>query len=108
MASKNDNYDVLIVGGGVIGLSLAWELSQQGAKVCVVDRGQLGLEASWAGAGMIPPGPARSGSNWDEATPFEQLAGLSQQLHQEWYERLLELTGIDNEYRTDGAIHLAF
>ena len=111
MASKNDNYDVLIVGGGVIGLSLAWELSQHGAKVCVVDRGQLGMEASWAGAGMIPPGPARSldeGAPWQQATPFEQLAGLSQQLHQEWHERLLELTGIDNEYRTDGAIHLAF
>ena len=111
MASANGNYDVLIVGGGVIGLSLAWELSQHGAKVCVVDRGQLGMEASWAGAGMIPPGPARSlseGSNWDAATPFEQLAGLSQQLHQEWHERLLELTSIDNEYRADGAIHLAF
>ncbi len=111
MASANGNYDVLIVGGGVIGLSLAWELSQHGAKVCVVDHGQLGKEASWAGAGMIPPGPAQSlneGSNWDAATPFEQLAGLSQQLHVEWHERLLELTSIDNEYRADGAIHLAF
>ncbi len=98
--------DVLIVGGGVIGLSLAWELSQHGAKVCVVDRGQLGMEASWAGAGMIPPGPAES--HWAGATPFEQLAGLSQRLQRQWHERLLELTGIDNEYCLDGAIHLAF
>lgn len=106
MASANDNYDALIVGGGVIGLSLAWELSQHGAKVCVVDRGQLGMEASWAGAGMIPPGPAES--HWAGATHFEQLAGLSQRLQRQWHERLLELTGIDNEYRCDGAIHLAF
>jgi len=105
MASANDNYDVLIVGGGVIGLSTAWELSQHGAKVCVVDRGQLGMEASWAGAGMIPPGPAES--SWAVATPFEQLAGLSQRLQHPWHERLLELTGIDNEYRSDGAIYLA-
>ncbi len=110
MLSTANNYDILIVGGGVIGLSLAWELSQHGAKVCVVDRGQFGMEASWAGAGMIPPGPASlglSGVTSTEATPFEQLAGLSQQLHVEWHERLLELTGIDNEYCRDGAVHLA-
>ncbi len=106
MPPTTNNYDALIVGGGVIGLSLAWELSQHDVKVCVVDRGQLGMEASWAGAGMIPPGPAES--QWAGATPFEQLAGLSQQLHLEWHARLLELTGIDNEYRHDGAIHLAF
>ena len=105
MACVNDNYDALIVGGGVIGLSLAWELSQHGTKVCVVDRGQLGMEASWAGAGMIPPGPAES--HWAGATPFEQLAGLSQSLQREWHERLLELTDIDNEYCCDGAVHLA-
>ena len=111
MLSTANNYDVLIVGGGVIGLSLAWELSQHGAKVCVVDRRQFGMEASWAGAGMIPPGPASlgiSGATSVRATPFEQLAGLSQQLHQKWHERLLELTGIDNEYCRDGAVHLAF
>ncbi len=111
MARANENYDVLIAGGGVIGLSLAWELSQHGVKVCVVDRGQLGMEASWAGAGMIPPGPDEShwpASSGVAATPFEQLAGLSQHLHCEWHERLLDLTGIDNEYCRAGAIHLAF
>lgn len=111
MPSTANNFDITIVGGGVIGLSLAWELSQHDAKVCVVDRGQLGMEASWAGAGMIPPGPEEShwaAVNGIEATPFEQLAGLSQRLQHEWHERLLELTGIDNEYRCDGAIHLAF
>ena len=56
MTAKSNHYDFLIVGGGVIGLSLAWELAQHDARVCVVDRGPLGKEASWAGAGMIPPG----------------------------------------------------
>ena len=98
--------DVLIVGGGVIGLSLAWELAQHGAKVCVVDRGQLGQEASWAGAGMIPPGPEPS--RWKAATPIEQLAGLSQRLQGEWHERLLGLTGIDNQYHRCGSLQLAF
>ncbi len=105
MTATNNNYDTLIVGAGVIGLSIAWELAQQGEKVCVVERGQLGQEASWAGAGMIPSGPAES--LWEEATPFEQLEGLSQRLHVEWHHRLLDLTGIDNEYRQCGTLHLA-
>lgn len=101
-----NKYDVLIVGGGVIGLSLAWELAQHDAKVCVIDRGQLGKEASWAGAGMIPPGAHRS--CWQNATPLEQLEGYSQALQAEWHQRLLDQTGIDNEYRRCGAVQLAF
>ena len=49
--------DVLIVGGGVIGLSTAYYLATRaGLKVAIHDRGELGQEASWAGAGIIPPG----------------------------------------------------
>ncbi|MCA9229968.1 MAG: FAD-dependent oxidoreductase [Planctomycetales bacterium] len=97
--------DVLIVGGGVIGLSLAWELSQAGAKVSVVDRGPLGREASWAGAGMIPAGPGPE--HWSDCTPRQQLAGMSQQLHLDWHRRLFEATGINNGYRASGALYLA-
>jgi len=105
MSAASSTYDVLLVGGGVIGLSLAWELSQHGAKVCVVDQGPLGQEASWAGAGMIPAGPNRD--FWSESTPLEQLAGLSQQLHPLWHQRLKELTGIDNGYLPAGALYIA-
>lgn len=102
---KSPSHDVLIIGGGVIGLSLAWELAQQGVKVCVVDRGKLGREASWAGAGMIPPGPAPS--HWELATPLERMAGLSCTLHAEWHEKLLDATGIDNQFRRCGTLRLA-
>lgn len=105
MAAPDTNYDFLIVGGGVIGLSLAWELAQHQASVCVVDRGPLGKEASWAGAGMVPPGAKPS--HWKIANALEQLEGSSQSLHGEWHMKLLDLTGIDNEYRQCGGIQLA-
>jgi glycine oxidase len=47
--------DVVIVGGGVIGLSVALALAREGIKPTVLDRRELGREASWAGAGLIPP-----------------------------------------------------
>ena len=105
MASRVDHFDTLIVGGGVIGLSLARELARHGEKVCVVDRSQMGQEASWAGAGMVPAGPAES--KWPMASTFEQLEGLSQMLQPAWHHRLREQTGIDTEYRQCGTLHLA-
>lgn len=99
------NSDVLIIGGGVIGLSLAWELAQHGQTVRVVDRGEMGRESSWAGAGMLPPGPSES--HWANATPLERLTGLSNQLHPQWSERFQAETGIDNEFRCCGTLRLA-
>jgi glycine oxidase len=93
--------DVLIIGGGVVGLSIACELAEQGRQVAVFDRGPLGQEASWAGAGMLPPAdPMRA------ATPLGRLRGASHQLWSEWSERLRELTGIDNGYSRCGGLEL--
>ena len=79
--------DVLILGAGVVGLSLAYELAGQGATVRVLDRGAPGQEASWAGAGILPPA-GRAGSH-----PYEQLASLSEGLHPRWAESLREAQG---------------
>ncbi len=46
---------IAIVGAGVIGLSCAWNLSSQGARVSVFDKGVAGRGASWAAAGMLSP-----------------------------------------------------
>jgi len=92
----------LVVGGGVIGLSVAYELSGAGLRVCLIDRGTPGREASWAGAGVLPPPCALPRED-----AIEKLATASSRLHPQWAQRLREETGIDNGYRRCGGIHLA-
>src|SRR5947209_3174739 len=94
--------DILIVGGGVIGLSTAWYLaSESKLRVSVVERGEFGREASWAGAGIIPP------ANRERATnPFNRLLGLSVELWPALSQQLLDRTGLDNGYRRCGGIEL--
>ena len=104
MQKTSEKFDVLIVGGGIIGLSLAWELTQQGVRVCLTDRRDFGREASWAAAGMLPPGPPEA--IWPRFSSLDQLAGLSERLHGEWHDKLREFTGIDTGYRKTGALYL--
>ena len=47
--------DVAIIGGGVIGLAIAWRAAGRGLRVCVLERGELGAGASRAAAGMLAP-----------------------------------------------------
>lgn len=95
--------DVVIIGGGIIGLTLALELAEQQVRVSVLDQGSLGCEASWAGAGMLPPG------NPDFATtPEAQLRAGSHLLWPELSARLREQTGIDNGFRKTGGLEVRF
>jgi glycine oxidase len=93
--------DCLIIGGGVIGLSLAYELASHGARVRVLEAGEPGREASWAGAGILPPAPSRS------PDPLEQLFALSNEVHERWSAALREATGIDNGFRRCGGLYVA-
>lgn len=95
-------HDLLIVGGGVIGLSLAYESLKHGLKVALLERGLPGQEASWAGAGILPA--TGKGAITD---PLAQLEKLSAQLHGDWAQALLDETGIHNGYDRCGGIHVA-
>ncbi len=53
-APADRRYDVVVVGGGVIGLACAWDLATRGMTVAVVDP-EPGRGASWAAAGMLAP-----------------------------------------------------
>lgn len=91
--------DVAIIGGGIIGLTSAYFLAREGASVAVYDRADLGREASWAGAGILPPGnPDRA------ATPADKLRGIGSQRFAEFSAELQHLTGVENGYRRCGGI----
>ena len=94
--------DFLIVGAGVVGLSIAWQLAKHGAKVTLIDSGDVGRAASWAGAGILPPARFEAGGH-----PVEKLRGLANHLHPQWSMQLKEVTGVDNGYRKCGGLHLA-
>jgi len=92
----------VILGGGIIGLSIGYELSTRGHRVTLIDTNDFASKASWAGAGMLPP------SNRETAVhPYEHLEALSNQVHRQWASRLLRETKIDNGYRDCGGLYLA-
>lgn len=93
--------DVLILGGGVIGLSTAWFLAQADARVAIVDKGDFGREASWAGAGILSPAKvehARTALDRLRAHSWSLFPSLSQQLREE--------TGIDNGFLVCGGFEV--
>jgi glycine oxidase len=93
--------DVLIIGGGVIGLTTAYYLAREGVSVSLVDKGDLGREASWAGAGILAGGhPKRAKS------PMGRLRAHSIALFPELSAELRERTGIDNGYLRCGGLEL--
>ena len=92
---------VIIIGGGIAGLSSAWELSQRGAKVTILEQGALGQESSWAGAGILS-----ALLPWDYAGPVNQLIDYSLQHYEVWIETLRRHSDIDPEYRKTGMLVL--
>lgn len=99
-------HDCCIVGGGVIGLSIAWELAGRGKSVSVVSRDSLRNGTSWAAAGIFPAQP-RATRTQLRGTPIERLTQYSDRLHQQWAESLLGETGIDNGFRRCGSLAIA-
>lgn len=91
--------DVVIVGGGVIGLTTAYYLARAGTRVLVCDQGKLGQEASWAGAGILPPSDAAHARH-----PLDRLRGLSSKLFPALSEELRQQTGIDNGFVRCGGL----
>jgi glycine oxidase len=93
--------DCCIIGGGIVGLSIARELAGRGLTVRVVARESRRDTASWAAAGILPPAPERAGAGAGDA-----LTSWSDRLHRAWAVDLREETGVDNGLRVCGGLHV--
>jgi glycine oxidase len=93
--------DVLVLGGGVIGLTTAYFLARERVRVLVLDQGDFGQESSWAGAGIISPGNPRRARS-----AIGQLRGQSAALWPQLSAELKDRTGIDNGYWRCGGLEL--
>src|SRR5262249_20772221 len=91
--------DVAIVGGGIIGLTCAYLLAKAGLTVEVLDRSDLGREASWAGAGIIPPGNPEQA-----ATSIDKLRAIGSAGVPLFSDDRGERPGIDTGYRRCGGV----
>jgi len=94
--------DVLIIGGGVIGLTTAYFLAREGVAVTVIDQRDFGQEASWAGAGILPPAVPTP-----DLPPYDLLRAHSAQLFPALSAELRQRTGVDNGYLKCGGVELA-
>ena len=90
--------DILIVGGGAIGLAIAVELKRKGAKVTVISK-DFTQAASHAAAGMLAPLAEQLTSQ-----PLQDLCLRSRWLYPEWTTKLEELTGIETGYLPCGIL----
>jgi glycine oxidase len=96
--------DVVIIGGGVIGLTIARALGQRGVRdVCLIERAAPGTEASFAAGGILAPQ-----AEADRNDEFFALACRSRDLYEPFAAALREETGIDVELDTTGTLYVAF
>ena len=102
--SSTETADVVIVGGGVIGLTIARALAVRGMRnVILCERAGLGTEASFAAAGMLAPQ-----AEADASDDFFHLACQSRDMYGGFASALREETGTDIELDTTGTLYLAF
>jgi glycine oxidase len=102
--SKIDNKssDVIIIGGGVVGLSIARELGKRGLEVTILERSSPGRESSFAAAGML------TSQSWmDKNDSFFKFLIAGRDQYRDFAQTLYEETGIDIELDPTGTLNLA-
>lgn len=91
---------ILVVGGGVMGLTISIALVRDGHTVQLLEREIPGQRASWVAAGLLTPS-----SPWNYPAPLIELAHVSERMYPDLVADLLEHTGIDSEYEIAGMLY---
>lgn len=98
-----NTFDVVIVGGGIIGTSTALELAAEKLRVVVVDRQQPGEEASPAAGGMLSPE-----SDGPDAVPVASLTKESLRIYPQFIASIEEAAGASAHFKLEGALELFY
>jgi glycine oxidase len=98
-----NSYDVVVVGGGIIGGAVALRLAQEKLRVALLEANVPGREASWAAAGMLSPAPDRP-----DAIPLVPLGRASAALYPGFVAEIEEISGHRIGYRQEGTIEVLF
>jgi glycine oxidase len=94
-------WDVIIVGGGIIGLTLSIALRKRGLRVLIVEREEPGREASYAAAGMLADCPVET------PTALQPLATASARMYPEFVHELQDESGMNVDLRNHGTLLFA-
>ncbi len=98
------NPEILIIGGGAIGMAIARELNRRAAgRITLVERGICGGESSWAAAGMLGVQ-----AETDDPGDMLQFCIESRELYPDLAAALLDETGVDIGLDRQGTLYLAF
>ena len=91
-------WDTVVVGGGIIGLSLALELRRHAQSVIVLDASQPGREASWAAGGML------AALDPDTRPELSAIALASANLYADFVHQVQDESGMLVDFRNEGTI----
>ncbi|MDB5085920.1 MAG: glycine oxidase ThiO [Bacilli bacterium] len=99
---STSSYDTIIIGGGIIGACIAWQLAQKNRKVLVLEAGRIGCGASHAGAGMLG-----AQVEMDSPGPLYNFSIFSRSLFDELTDQLKDESHIDSELDRTGMFRIA-
>jgi glycine oxidase len=101
--SDRGSYDVVVVGGGAIGLCCAWRLAQSGAKVVVLDRAEPPAGATRVAAGMLAPiGELAFGE-----PELLRMTIAAAEIYPDFVAELEAASELGSGYARHGALHIA-
>ncbi|WP_372660682.1 glycine oxidase ThiO [Cohnella sp.] len=95
---------IVILGGGVIGLSCAFELQSRGHRVTLLEPASCGGQASGAAAGMLAP----YSENLEGPDDFFRLCLDSLRLYPQWQQTIKQISKQTFEYTPSGSLYLAY